>query len=115
MKPYVGEAYCVKCKDKVVFTGVREITNGREFAKGTCPHCGTKVTRILGKIIPPTKVFVCQEFIEYEGACGEYVAFLDEDLAKKYCSDSNKEAKKQWGKGNMPYEWMYTEVEVRTE
>ena len=31
------------------FTGNVEETNGRRFAKGICPVCGTKVTRILGK------------------------------------------------------------------
>ena len=46
---YTGEAYCVKCKEKREFTGNVEETNGRRFAKGICPVCGTKVTRILGK------------------------------------------------------------------
>jgi len=46
---YTGEAYCVKCKAKREFTGHVEETNGRRFAKGICPECGTKVTRILGK------------------------------------------------------------------
>ena len=46
---YSGEAYCVKCKEKREFTGHVEETNGRRFAKGICPVCGTKVTRILGK------------------------------------------------------------------
>jgi len=46
---YSGEAYCVKCKEKRAFTGNVEETNGRRFAKGICPVCGTKVTRILGK------------------------------------------------------------------
>ncbi len=46
---YTGEAYCVKCKEKREFTGHVEETNGRRFAKGICPVCGTKVTRILGK------------------------------------------------------------------
>ena len=46
---YSGEAYCVKCKEKRQFTGNVEETNGRRFAKGVCPVCGTKVTRILGK------------------------------------------------------------------
>ena len=47
---YTGEAYCVKCKEKREFTGHVEETNGRRFAKGICPVCGTKVTRILGSI-----------------------------------------------------------------
>jgi len=46
---YTGTAYCVKCKEKRDFTGNVEETNGRRFAKGICPVCGTKVTRILGK------------------------------------------------------------------
>ena len=46
---YTGEAYCVKCKEKREFTGNVEETNGRRFAKGICPVCDTKVTRILGK------------------------------------------------------------------
>lgn len=47
---YTGEAYCVKCKEKREFTGHVEVSeNGRRFAKGICPVCGTKVTRILGK------------------------------------------------------------------
>jgi hypothetical protein len=46
---YSGEAYCVKCKEKRQFDGHVEETNGRRFAKGICPVCGTKVTRILGK------------------------------------------------------------------
>ena len=46
---YTGAAYCVKCKEKREFTGTVEETNGRRFAKGICPTCGTKVTRILGK------------------------------------------------------------------
>ena len=43
-----GEAYCVKCKCRVHTTGYIEEVNGRRFAKGICPVCGTKVTRILG-------------------------------------------------------------------
>jgi Zn finger protein HypA/HybF involved in hydrogenase expression len=46
---YSGEAYCVKCKEKRPFDGHVEEKNGRRFAKGICPTCGTKVTRILGK------------------------------------------------------------------
>ena len=49
------EGYCVKCKKK------QEIQNGKEVAMkgkgkvkrramtGTCPKCGTKMFRILGK------------------------------------------------------------------
>jgi hypothetical protein len=44
------EAYCVKCRAKREFEG-QEVTlkNGRKAAQGTCPVCGTKVMRILGK------------------------------------------------------------------
>ncbi len=44
------EAYCVKCRTKREFEGA-EVTlkNGRRAAQGTCPVCGTKVLRILGK------------------------------------------------------------------
>lgn len=44
------EAYCVKCKAKRQFEGtVVTLKNGRNAASGTCPVCGTKVMRILGK------------------------------------------------------------------
>lgn len=47
---YTGQAYCVKCKEKRDFTGeVRVSESGRRMAQGTCPVCGTKVNRILGK------------------------------------------------------------------
>ena len=41
--------YCVKCKDKRDFDGEATETNGRRMAKGTCPVCGTRMNRILGK------------------------------------------------------------------
>jgi hypothetical protein len=41
--------YCVKCKEKRDFEGEVTETNGRRMAKGTCPVCGTKMNRILGK------------------------------------------------------------------
>jgi hypothetical protein len=41
--------YCVKCKEKRDFDGEVHETNGRRMAKGTCPVCGTKMKRILGK------------------------------------------------------------------
>jgi Domain of unknown function (DUF5679) len=41
--------YCVKCKDKRDFDGDAAETNGRRMAKGTCPVCGTRMNRILGK------------------------------------------------------------------
>jgi Domain of unknown function (DUF5679) len=44
------EAYCVKCRAKRTFEGTEvELKNGRRAAQGTCPVCGTKVMRILGK------------------------------------------------------------------
>ena len=47
---YTGEYYCVKCKAKREFEGtVVTLKNGRNAASGTCPVCGTKVMRILGK------------------------------------------------------------------
>lgn len=49
MEQWEGAAYCVKCKCQVSFTGHVEVKNGRRFAKGNCPICDTKVTRILGK------------------------------------------------------------------
>ena len=44
------EGYCVKCREKREFEGQEvELANGRRAAQGTCPVCGTKVMRILGK------------------------------------------------------------------
>ena len=46
------EGYCVKCRKKQqVKDGRKETTkNGRPIAKGSCPTCGTTVSRFL-----PTK------------------------------------------------------------
>ncbi len=43
------EAYCVKCRTKrSIKNGTVEVNSkGRRMAKGTCPVCGTKVTRFL--------------------------------------------------------------------
>ncbi len=43
------EGYCVKCRTKVQVKGgtVKETGNGRKMVQGTCPHCGTKVSRFL--------------------------------------------------------------------
>jgi hypothetical protein len=43
------EGYCVKCRKKQTIKEgtVEETANGRRMAKGTCPECGTKVTRFL--------------------------------------------------------------------
>ncbi|WP_144018902.1 DUF5679 domain-containing protein [Demequina sp. NBRC 110056] len=47
---YSGEFYCVKCKDKRTTEGDVVVSeNGRRMAKATCPECGTKLNRILGK------------------------------------------------------------------
>jgi Zn finger protein HypA/HybF involved in hydrogenase expression len=49
------EAYCVKCKAKREISGPKEVAmKGKGGAKrramtGTCPKCGTKMFRILGK------------------------------------------------------------------
>jgi len=43
------EGYCVKCRKKrIIKNGVIvETAKGRRMAQGTCPVCGTKVTRFL--------------------------------------------------------------------
>lgn len=43
------EGYCVKCRTKrTIKNGVVEKTSkGTRMVKGTCPVCGTKVTRFL--------------------------------------------------------------------
>jgi hypothetical protein len=44
------EGYCVKCREKREFDGQEvDLANGRRAAQGTCPVCGTKMNRILGK------------------------------------------------------------------
>ena len=44
---FVG--YCVKCREKreIKEGKVAETAKGRPMAKGTCPVCGTTVTRFL--------------------------------------------------------------------
>jgi hypothetical protein len=43
------EGYCMKCRTKREFDGqVVTLKNGRPAAQGTCPVCGTKLTKILG-------------------------------------------------------------------
>jgi NAD-dependent SIR2 family protein deacetylase len=44
------EAYCVKCKAKKEMKDPKEITmkNGKPAQQGTCPDCGTKMTKIGG-------------------------------------------------------------------
>ena len=43
------EGYCVKCRKKqpIKDGAVKETANNRRMAQGTCPECGTKVTRFL--------------------------------------------------------------------
>ena len=44
---FVG--YCVKCRTKRSVKGAKVVktSKGRPMAKGTCPECGTTVTRFL--------------------------------------------------------------------
>ena len=40
----------MKCREKREFAGtVVELANGRRAAKGICPTCGTRMSRILSK------------------------------------------------------------------
>lgn len=43
------EGFCVKCRKKrTIKNGTTKMTaNNRKMAQGTCPVCGTKVTRFL--------------------------------------------------------------------
>ncbi len=42
-------AYCMKCRDKREFEGsLVTLKNGRPAVQGSCPVCGTKLTKILG-------------------------------------------------------------------
>jgi hypothetical protein len=44
------EGYCMKCREKRQFEGqIVTLKNGRPAAQGSCPVCGTKLTRILSK------------------------------------------------------------------
>lgn len=45
------EGYCVKCREKRTIKNgrVEKSESGRRMAKGTCPVCGTNVTRFLPK------------------------------------------------------------------
>ena len=44
------QAYCVKDRKMVEMKDPQQVTlkNGRSATQGTCPDCGTKVTRIGG-------------------------------------------------------------------
>lgn len=48
------EGYCVRCKAKKLMVNPRPIVfkNGRHAIQGTCPICGTKMTRIVSKLHP---------------------------------------------------------------
>ncbi len=43
-------AYCVKCRNKVIAKEPMDyiMKNNRKAIKGICPHCSTKVFRIIG-------------------------------------------------------------------
>ena len=47
----MSEGYCVKCKAKREMDSPEEVImkNKMKAVKGTCPKCGTKMFRILGK------------------------------------------------------------------
>ena len=47
----MAEARCMKCKKQVEIRNPQNVVmkNGMKAVKGTCPHCGTKVFRIVGK------------------------------------------------------------------
>lgn len=49
MADYKGR--CMKCKKEVAIKDAKIVTmkNKMNAAKGTCPTCGTKVFRIIGK------------------------------------------------------------------
>ena len=46
------EAYCIKCKKKVVIKDGKVVyyKNGAPAEKGICTVCGSKVSRILSKV-----------------------------------------------------------------
>jgi predicted RNA-binding Zn-ribbon protein involved in translation (DUF1610 family) len=45
------EGYCVKCGEKQVMEDPQQVQlkNLTFAAQGTCPNCGTKLTRMLGR------------------------------------------------------------------
>lgn len=45
------EGYCVKCREKRSIKGgnLTKTAKGKPMAKGTCPKCGTTVTRFLSE------------------------------------------------------------------
>ena len=44
-----AEAYCTKCRTKREIKDAKDVTtaNGRHALQGTCPVCGTKLTRFV--------------------------------------------------------------------
>lgn len=46
---YDAEVYCVKCQVQRPLTAQIHEMNDRRIAKGTCPECGTTLTRIVGR------------------------------------------------------------------
>jgi len=47
----MAEGRCMKCKKQVEIKDGKEVMlkNNMRAMQGVCPHCGTKVFRILGK------------------------------------------------------------------
>ncbi|MEA3514390.1 MAG: DUF5679 domain-containing protein [Nanoarchaeota archaeon] len=47
----MAEGRCMKCKKQIEIKDPEEVImkNGMKAVKGTCPDCGTKVFRIIGK------------------------------------------------------------------
>ena len=44
------QTYCMKCRTKREMKNPEKVTlkNGRPATRGTCPNCGTKMSRIGG-------------------------------------------------------------------
>ncbi|MDR3195538.1 MAG: DUF5679 domain-containing protein [Endomicrobium sp.] len=47
----MAEARCMKCKKQVEVKDARDVVmkNGMKAISGACPHCSTKVFKIVGK------------------------------------------------------------------
>jgi len=54
------KGYCVRCKRKVALLDARQVKfkNGRPALRGTCPDCGSTVSRILAKVLPDIEAFL---------------------------------------------------------
>lgn len=85
---YTG--YCVKCKAKGEMKDVKiaVLSNGMDAAKGTCPTCGTKMCKIIGKSgsQPSTKK---------EGVTKMARTKKDKSKKKSVQSDEEKAAKRK--------------------